>query len=69
MARWLAEATVSTHGRSLARGRSLDSGLDRGGDTSKTGRSLSTFKEGAAAAGMKGFQAMKGLRLCCAVVS
>jgi subtilisin len=40
--------------------------LERGGDTSKTGRFLMTFKEGAAAAGMKALQAKKGLRMASA---
>lgn len=40
----------------------LIAALERGGDTSKTGRFLITYKEGAAAAGMKALQARKGLR-------
>lgn len=37
----------------------LMAALERGGDTSKTGRFLMTFKEGAAAAGVKALQARK----------
>jgi subtilisin len=37
--------------------------LAQGGDTSKTGRYLMTFKEGATAAGMKTLQSKRGLRL------
>ena len=37
--------------------------LERGGDTSKTGRFLMTFKEGAMSAGIKHLKAAKGLRL------
>jgi subtilisin len=40
----------------------LTAALERGGDTSKTGRFLITYKEGAAAAGMKALRATKGLR-------
>jgi subtilisin family serine protease len=36
--------------------------LERGGDTTKTGRYLMTFKEGAAAAGIKSLQTKRGLR-------
>jgi subtilisin len=44
----------------------LMAALERGGDTSKTGRFLITYKEGAAAAGMKALQARKGLRMASA---
>jgi hypothetical protein len=37
--------------------------LDRGGDTTKTGRYLMTFKEGAAEAGVKSLTAKRGLRV------
>jgi subtilisin family serine protease len=37
--------------------------LERGGDTSKTGRHLMTFKEGAAEAGLQSLQSRKGLRV------
>jgi subtilisin len=40
--------------------------LEQGGDTTKTGRYLMTFKEGAAAAGIKSLQAKKGLRVASA---
>jgi subtilisin family serine protease len=44
----------------------LMAALERGGDTTKTGRFLMTFKEGAAAAGMKALQAKQGLRMASA---
>jgi len=44
----------------------LIAALERGGDTSKTGRFLMTFKEGAATAGAKALQAKKGLRVASA---
>jgi len=44
----------------------LIAALERGGDTSKTGRFLMTFKEGAATAGTKALQARKGLRVASA---
>jgi len=44
----------------------LMAALERGGDTSKTGRFLITYKEGAAAAGMKALQARRGLRVASA---
>src|SRR6185369_8613586 len=44
----------------------LIAALERGGDTSKTGRFLMTFKEGAASAGAKALQAKKGLRVASA---
>jgi subtilisin len=44
----------------------LIAALERGGDTSKTGRFLITYKEGAAAAGMKALQARRGLRVASA---
>jgi len=37
--------------------------LERGGDTSKTGRFLMTFKEGAAEAGINHLESQKGLRI------
>jgi subtilisin family serine protease len=37
--------------------------LEQGGDTTKTGRFLMTFKEGGAAAGMKSLQSKRGLRV------
>src|SRR6266540_2940855 len=37
--------------------------LNQGGDTTKTGRFLMTFKEGATAAGMKSLQSKRGLRV------
>src|SRR5437764_11098349 len=37
--------------------------LEQGGDTSKTGRYLMTFKEGAADAGVKSLQSKRGLRV------
>jgi len=37
--------------------------LERGGDTSKTGRHLMTFKEGAAEAGLQALQSRQGLRV------
>jgi subtilisin len=37
--------------------------LNQGGDTTKTGRFLMTFKEGGAAAGMKSLQSKRGLRV------
>jgi len=37
--------------------------LERGGDTSKTGRYLVTFKEGAAEAGLQSLQSQKGFRV------
>jgi subtilisin len=37
--------------------------LEQGGDTTKTGRFLMTFKEGATDAGMKSLQSKRGLRL------
>jgi subtilisin len=37
--------------------------LEQGGDTTKTGRFLMTFKEGGAAAGVKSLQAKRGLRV------
>lgn len=40
--------------------------LERGGDTTRTGRFLVTFKEGAAEAGIKSFQAKRGLRVASA---
>jgi len=40
--------------------------LEQGGDTTKTGRFLMTFKEGAAAAGMKSLQSKRGLRVASA---
>jgi subtilisin len=40
--------------------------LERGGDTTKTGRFLMTFKEGATAAGIKSLQQKRGLRLASA---
>jgi subtilisin len=53
-----AGAHVSTDAESL-----LLAALERGGDASKTGRYLVTFKEGAADAGIKHLQAKTGLRL------
>jgi subtilisin family serine protease len=44
----------------------LIAALERGGDTTKTGRFLMTFKEGGAAAGMKALQAKRGLRVASA---
>jgi len=41
----------------------LIAALERGGDTSKTGRFLMTFKEGAATAGTKALNARKGMRV------
>ncbi|HKA46294.1 MAG TPA: S8 family serine peptidase [Burkholderiales bacterium] len=40
--------------------------LERGGDTTKTGRFLMTFKEGAAAAGMRSLKSKLGLRVASA---
>jgi subtilisin family serine protease len=40
--------------------------LQQGGDTTKTGRFLMTFKEGAAAAGIKSLQSKRGLRVASA---
>src|SRR5436305_13093702 len=37
--------------------------LEQGGDTTKTGRYLMTFKEGAADAGVKSLQSKRGLRV------
>ena len=37
--------------------------LEQGGDTTKTGRFLMTFKEGGAAAGVKSLQSKRGLRV------
>lgn len=37
--------------------------LEQGGDTTKTGRFLMTFKEGGASAGMKSLQSKRGLRV------
>jgi subtilisin len=63
MARRPAKTTVSTDQKvSMSTDDLLMAVLDRGGDTSKTGRFLMTFKEGAAVAGMKALQAKKGLR-------
>jgi subtilisin len=44
----------------------LLSALQQGGDTSKTGRSLVTFKEGAGEAGMKALKTRHGLRVASA---
>jgi subtilisin family serine protease len=44
----------------------LIAALERGGDTTKTGRFLMTFKEGGTAAGMKSLQAKRGLRVASA---
>jgi subtilisin family serine protease len=41
--------------------------LERGGDTTKTGRFLMTFKEGAGAAGMKALKSKRGLRVASAL--
>ena len=60
MARRPAKTNVSTDQRvSTSPDDLLIAALERGGDTSKTGRFLMTFKEGAAAAGMKALQARK----------
>ena len=40
--------------------------LEQGGDTTKTGRFLMTFKEGAATAGIKSLQSKRGLRVASA---
>ena len=40
--------------------------LERGGDTTKTGRYLMTFKEGGAAAGIKALQTRRGLHVASA---
>ena len=53
-----ADAHVSTDAESL-----LLAALERGGDTSKTGRFLMTFKEGAMDAGVKHLESKRGLRL------
>ena len=58
----------------MAAGQAVSAGVDelmlaaleQGGDTTKTGRYLMTFKEGAAAAGIKSLQAKKGLRVASA---
>jgi len=58
----------------MAAGQAVSAGVDelmlaaleQGGDTTKTGRYLMTFKEGAAAAGIKSLQANKGLRVASA---
>jgi hypothetical protein len=52
------EAHVSTDAETL-----LMAALERGGDTSKTGRFLMTFKEGAMDAGIKHLESHRGLRL------
>jgi len=52
------EAHVSSDTESL-----LLAALERGGDVSKTGRYLMTFKEGAAEAGIKSLQAKTGMRM------
>ncbi|GAG08946.1 unnamed protein product, partial [marine sediment metagenome] len=62
-----AKTTVSADRKvSMSTDDLLMAALERGGDTSKTGRFLMTFKEGAAAAGMKALQARKGLRMASA---
>jgi subtilisin len=67
MARRTAKTTVSTDQKvSMSTDDLLMAALDRGGDASKTGRFLMTFKEGATAAGMKALQAKKGLRVASA---
>jgi subtilisin len=67
MARRPAKTTVSTDQKvSMSTDDLLLAALERGGDTSKTGRFLMTFKEGAAAAGMKALQAKRGLRIASA---
>ena len=52
------EAHVSTDAETL-----LMAALERGGDTSKAGRFLMTFKEGAMDAGIKHLESHRGLRL------
>jgi hypothetical protein len=56
-----ANQSVSTSTEDL-----LLAALERGGDTTKTGRFLMTFKEGATAAGIKSLQQKRGLRLASA---
>ncbi|MEA2904476.1 MAG: in [Alphaproteobacteria bacterium] len=53
-----AEQTVAASADDL-----LLAALERGGDTTKTGRFLMTFKEGATAAGVKSLQSKRGMRL------
>src|SRR5277367_1404941 len=60
MARRPAKSTASSDQRvSVSADDLLIAALERGGDASKTGRFLMTFKEGAAAAGMKALQSRK----------
>ena len=60
MARRPAKSTASSDQRvSVSTDDLLIAALERGGDASKTGRFLMTFKEGAAAAGMKALQSRK----------
>lgn len=67
MARRPAKTTVSDSPKvSMSTDDLLMAALERGGDTSKTGRFLMTFKEGAAAAGMKALQTKQGLRIASA---
>jgi subtilisin len=67
MARRPRRATVSADQKvAMSTDALLMAALERGGDTSKTGRFLITYKEGAAAAGMKALQARRGLRVASA---
>jgi subtilisin len=60
MARRPAKSSASSDQKvSMSTDDLLMAALERGGDTSKTGRFLMTFKEGAAAAGVKALQARK----------
>ena len=67
MARRPRKTTVSADQKvAMSTDALLMAALERGGDTSKTGRFLITYKEGAAAAGMKALQARRGLRVASA---
>jgi subtilisin family serine protease len=64
MAKRAARASVASE-QSVAAGADelLLAALERGGDTTKTGRFLMTFKEGATDAGVKSLTAKRGLRV------
>jgi subtilisin len=57
------EANIADQGISTSADDLLLAALERGGDTSKTGRFLMTFKEGAAEAGLQSLQSQKGFRV------
>jgi subtilisin len=59
-------ASATTQGVSASADDLLLAALERGGDTTKTGRYLMTFKEGAAASGMKALRAKHSMRLASA---